>query len=64
VAWKEVVGFLIWLPFRHCPGGNVKGYYKVRSGSLFPDYCLKAGLPEYGERMLPKEFALLGCYAA
>jgi hypothetical protein len=42
----------------------MKNFYKIRSGSLFPDYCLKAGLPEYGERMLPKVFALLGCYAA
>jgi hypothetical protein len=39
-------------------------FYKIRSGSLFPDYCLEAGLPEYEERMLPKVFALVGCYAA
>jgi hypothetical protein len=64
VTWKEAVGFLIWLPFRHWPGGNMKNVYIIRSGSHFPDYCLKAGRPEYRERMLSKVFALLGCYAA
>jgi hypothetical protein len=59
VAWKEAVGFLIWLPFWHWHGGNMKNFYKIISGSLFPDYSLKAGLTEYGERMLPKVFALL-----
>ena len=64
MARKEAFGFLIWLPLRHWPGGNMKNFYKISSGSLFPDCCLKTGLPEYGERMLPMVFALLGCYAA
>jgi hypothetical protein len=37
----------------------MKNLYNIRSGSLYPDYYLKAGLPEYGERMLPRIFALL-----